>query len=295
MPRVATNGIALEYEEVGEGPPLVLIMGIGAQMILWPDDFVQELADAGFRVFRFDNRDVGKSTWLDHLGVPSMGRLTARAMMGVRVKAPYTLWDMAEDTVGLLDALDIDRAHVVGASMGGMIAQCLAIRHADRLRSMTSFMSTTGDRRLFRPNPKAVSALLGRRPSTREGVQEYFLKFTRTMAGTGWTIDEAEVRRRAGMAYDRGHHPAGFQRQWAAILAGGNRTRELRTVTTPSLVIHGSQDPLIHPDGGRATARAIPGARFELVEGLGHSLPRGSWPHVIGPIVKLCRAVDAEG
>ncbi len=293
MPRVAANGIELEYDESGEGPPLVLIMGIGAQMILWPDDFVAELASAGFRVIRFDNRDVGKSSWLDHLGVPSLTRMTARAMMGVRVQAPYTLWDMAQDTVGLFDALELDRAHVVGASMGGMVAQCLAIRHRDRLRSMTSFMSTTGDRRLFRPNPRAVSALLGKRPATKEGVQEYFLHFTKVMSGTGWALDEAAVKERAALAFDRGHHPEGFMRQWAAILAGGNRTRELRGVTTPSLVIHGSQDPLLHPDGGRATARAIPGARLELVEGLGHSLPRGAWPLVLEPIIKHCRAADA--
>jgi pimeloyl-ACP methyl ester carboxylesterase len=280
MARIATNGIELEVEDRGDGPPVLLIMGIGAQMILWPDGFVDTLLARGLRVIRFDNRDVGKSTWLDHLGVPSLSGMTAKAMMGMKVKAPYTLWDMALDTVGLLDGLEIDRAHAVGASMGGMVAQCLAIRHPERLHSLTSIMSTTGSRKLFRPKPKAVSALLGTRPTSREGAQDYFVTFSQAMAGTGYPVDEAVARDIAGRAYDRGNHPAGFQRQWAAILASGSRRRLLADVKTPTLVMHGSDDPLLIPEGGRATARAIPGARLEIIEGMGHSLPAGVWDRI---------------
>lgn len=286
MARIATNGIELAYEDRGEGPPVLLIMGIGAQMILWPDGFVDALLARGLRVIRFDNRDVGESTWLDHLGVPSVSGMTAKAMMGLKVRAPYTLWDMALDTVGLLDGLGLPRAHVVGASMGGMIAQCLAIRHADRVQSLTSIMSTTGSRRHFRPQPRAVSALLGTRPATREGAMDYFVGFTRAMAGTGYPVDEAAARELAGRAFDRGNHPQGFLRQWAAILASGSRRRMLEDVRTPSLVIHGSDDPLLIPEGGRATARAIPGARLDMIEGMGHSLPAGVWPRIADGIAR---------
>lgn len=292
MARIDTNGIELEVEDRGDGPAVLLIMGIGAQMILWPDGFVDALLARGLRVIRFDNRDVGRSTWLDHLGVPSLSGMTAKAMMGMKVKAPYTLWDMAEDTVGLLDGLGIGRVHAVGASMGGMIAQCLAIRHAERLHSLTSIMSTTGSRRLFRPQPRAVQALLGARPTTREGAQDYFVTFTRAMSGTGFPVDEAAARQLAGQAYDRGNHPEGFQRQWAAILASGSRRQQLGAVRVPSLVVHGSDDPLLIPEGGRATARAIPGARLEIIEGMGHSLPAGVWPRLADSIATHVRAAQ---
>lgn len=293
MARIATNGIELEVEDRGDGPPVLLIMGIGAQMILWPDGFVEALLARGLRVIRFDNRDVGLSTWLDHLGVPSLSSMTAKAMVGMKVKAPYTLWDMALDSVGLLDALDLGRAHVVGASMGGMIAQCMAIRHADRLHSLTSIMSTTGSRRLFRPQPRAVSALLGTRPTDREGAQDYFVAFTRAMAGSAYPVDEAVARDIAGRAYDRGNHPAGFQRQWAAVLASGSRTRLLADVRTPTLVMHGSDDPLLIPEGGRATARAIPGARLDMIEGMGHTLPPGVWERIADAIATHVGATTA--
>lgn len=293
MARIKTNGIELEVEDRGgDGPPVLLIMGIGAQMILWPDGFVDELTDRGLRVIRFDNRDVGRSTWLDHLGVPSVSGMTAKAMMGMKVRAPYTLWDMALDTVGLMDGLGLERAHIVGASMGGMIAQCMAIRHADRVQSLTSIMSTTGSRRHFRPQAKAVSALLGTRPATRAGAQDYFVNFAKAMAGSGYPVDEAAARDIAGQAWDRGNHPAGFQRQWAAILASGSRRRLLEEVRAPTLVVHGSDDPLLIPEGGRATARAVPGARLDIVEGMGHSLPAGVWTRIADAIA---RHVGAAG
>jgi pimeloyl-ACP methyl ester carboxylesterase len=291
MPQLHCNNVDIEYDITGDGEPLVLIMGIGAQMILWPDALVRAIADRGYQVIRFDNRDVGRSTWLDHLGVPSIPRMTARAMMGIRVKAPYTLWDMAADTVGLLDGLGHERAHIAGASMGGMVAQCVAIRHPERLLTLTSIMSTTGDRRLFRPAPRAVRALLGRRPNTRAGAEEHFVKFSRAVSGSRFPVDEPKVREVAGQCFDRGNHPVGFHRQWAAILASGNRTRTLSEVETPTLVIHGSEDPLIHPDGGRATAKAIENAQLHMIEGMGHSLPEGMWPEFIDT---LCGHLEAN-
>ena len=255
-------------------------MGIGAQMILWPDGLIDELVARGLQVIRFDNRDIGRSTWLDHLGVPSISGMTTRAMMGMKVKAAYTLWDMALDTVGLLDALELPRAHIVGASMGGMIAQCMAIRHPERVESLVSIMSTTGSRRHFRPQPRAIGALLGKRPTTRPEALETFVSFSRAMAGNGFPVDEALARDIASRCWDRGNHPDGFIRQWAAILASGSRRRLLEQVTAPTLVIHGSDDPLLIPDGGTATAHAVPGARMEIIEGMGHSLPRGVWPGI---------------
>ena len=290
MARVPSNGIELEVEVHGEGPPVVLVMGIGAQMILWPEGLVDALVAHGLQVIRFDNRDIGRSTWLDHLGVPSIAGMTTRAMMGMKVSAPYTLWDMALDTVGLLDGLGLHRAHVVGASMGGMIAQCMAIRHADRVQSLTSIMSTTGSRRHFRPQPRAMAALLGTRPTTRDEAQETFLRFTRAMAGTGFPVDEDAVRALAGRTWDRGNHPEGFMRQWAAILASGSRRRLLEQVALPTLVIHGSDDPLLIPEGGRATARAVPGARLEIIEGMGHSLPEGVWQRVADSVARHIHA-----
>lgn len=284
MPRIDSNGLTLEVEVVGEGPPLLLIMGIGAPLVLWPDGLVAQLAAAGFRVIRFDHRDVGRSTWLDGTAVPSILGSGARAALGLPVPAPYSLWDMADDTVGLLDALGIDRAHVLGVSMGGMIGQCLAIRHPRRLRSLCSLMSTTGDKWVVRPRPSAVRALLGRPPRTRDEVVSFFVGLNRALAGDGATVAPDVTRQTAERIYDRGHNPEALARHWAAILATGDRTAALRGVQTPTLVLHGAADPLIPVAAGRATAEAIPGARWAVIEGLGHSLPEAAWADIVAAV-----------
>ena len=271
--KVEANGIEIAYDEVGEGAPLLLVMGIGAQLVHWPDAFVHALADEGFRVIRFDNRDVGESTWLDHLGRPNVLSAVARSLAGLEVHADYDLVDMADDTAGLMDALGIESAHVVGVSMGGMIGQTLALRHGPRVRSLTSVMSSPGGRRYTLGHPKAVRAILRPPGKTREAYVASMISFFETVGGRGFPLDRDEVAERVGLAWDRGPHLEGFARQLTATLKHGNRSAALRFVRTPTLVIHGGDDPLVPLRGGRATARAIPGARLEVIEGMGHSLP----------------------
>ena len=295
MPRAKTNGIELEYESFGAGDPLVLIMGLGAQMILWDDEFCQQLAGRGFRVIRFDNRDIGCSTRLDHLPVPDVRRMMVLSAIGVRVTAPYSLIDMAADTIGLLDALNIDRAHIVGASMGGMIAQTMAAHYPRRVRTLTSIMSHTGQWGALMASPSAGTALMQPRPRTREQAIDTYLHTFNTIGSPGFPRDVERMRDTAGRCFDRGMSPRGFVRQLAAILAAGNRRRALRAIRTPTLVVHGSHDPLIRPLGGRLTARAIPGATLRVIEGMGHDLPPGAWPDVIDLIADLARGDLAEG
>ncbi len=288
MPRAAVNGIELEYDTFGNpsAPPLVLIMGLGAQMLLWEEDFCRELAARGFFVIRFDNRDVGLSTQLDAGGVPNVFEGIQAAMSGQPVAAPYTLADMADDTVALMTAIGIERAHVVGASMGGMIAQTLAIRHPDRLLSMTSIMSSTGDTALPPATPEASQMLLTPFPTDREGNIAHALAAWKVIGSPGFPFDEVGMRDIFGRCYDRGHNPAGFARQLTAILASGSRRDGLAAVTTPTLVIHGDADPLILIEAGHATAAAIPGATMLVIEGMGHDLPRGAWPRIVGAIAE---------
>lgn len=278
------TGIELCWDERGDGPPVLLVMGIGAQMIYWPEGFCDQLAEEGFRVIRFDNRDVGASSRLHHLGVPPLGRTLLGALGGARIRAPYSLEDMADDTAQLLDALDIEAAHVVGCSMGGMIAQTLAFTHPHRVRSLVSMMSTTGRRAALMSEPRALRALLSPAARTREAAIENAVALFRVIRSTGFEFDEASVRERAGLAWDRGYDPRGFLRQLAAIAATGDRTARLRFVRAKTLVLHGSVDPLIRPLGGRLTAEAIPGARLEIVEGMGHDLPKGAWPRLVRAI-----------
>ncbi len=280
MPRVAANGIELCWESLGEGPPLVLIMGIGAQLVHWPDGFCEQLAARGFRVVRFDNRDTGLSTKLDGQPVPRLSSLLPRALLGLRIDAPYTLEDMAADVVGLLDALDIERAHIVGASLGGMIAQMMAIEHGSRVQTLTSVMSSTGSWASTVGRPSAIRVLLRRPPRSRDEAMDFAVTFFRTVGSPGFDFDEDAIRQRAAVAYDRCFYPPGFGRQLAAALATGDRTKALAGVQAKTLVIHGSEDPLIRPVFGMATARAIPGARLRLIEGMGHDLPEGAWPIV---------------
>jgi len=297
MPRARlANGIELAYDAFGDptSPPLVLIMGLGAQMILWEEDFCAELAAAGFHVVRFDNRDVGLSTQLDDLGVPNVFEAMQAAFAGKPVQAPYRLEDMADDTVALMDVLGIARAHVVGASMGGMIAQTIAIRHPDRLLSMTSIMSTTGDITLPPATPEAMRVLLTPPPADRAGNVARALEAWKVIGSPKFPLDEDRMRALFERAFDRGYHPAGVARQMAAIMASGDRTAALRSVRVPSLVIHGDADPLVRVEGGRATAAAIPGAELVIVEGMGHDRPPGVWREIIDAVGELAERARAR-
>ncbi|HSS32093.1 MAG TPA: alpha/beta hydrolase [Solirubrobacterales bacterium] len=279
---VPVNDVELCFQEMGDadGEPLVLVMGLATQMIAWDEGFCSLLADRGFRVVRFDNRDVGRSIKLDLAGVPS--RLDM--LSGRRATAAYLLRDMARDTFGLMDQIGIESAHVAGASMGGMIAQTMAIERPERVRSAVSIMSTTGSRWVGLPSFRAFSALLAKPPRNRDEMIERTLHTFKVIGSPGFPFDEERVRDVAGRSYDRGHSTAGVIRQLHAVLASGDRTRALRELELPATVIHGGSDPLIRPSGGRATAKAIPGARLRIIEGMGHDLPRGVWPQVVEEI-----------
>jgi pimeloyl-ACP methyl ester carboxylesterase len=270
------NGIELCHQEMGDadGEPLLLAMGLGTQMLAWDEGFCGLLAERGFRVVRFDNRDIGRSTKIESAGVPRRVDM----MLGRRASAPYLLRDMAADTVGLMDHLDIESAHIVGASMGGMIAQTMAIEHPERVRSLVSIMSNTGSRWTGLPSRGAMSVLLGPRPRGREAAVERAVKTFSVIGSPGYPFDEERIRRVAGLSYDRGHSAAGVLRQLHAITASGDRTRALHDVCVPTTVIHGDRDVLVRPAGGRATARAIPNARLKMIDGMGHDLPRQLWP-----------------
>ncbi len=287
MPRAAANGIEIEYEEIGSplATPLLLIMGLGAQMVLWPDEFCEQLAARGFRVIRFDNRDVGLSTKFDEQ-CPDPGALQAKLMAGEAVEPPYTLNDMAGDAVALLSALGIESAHIVGASMGGMIAQLVAIEQPQATRSLTS-ISSTPNPQLDDASPAAAEALLTPPPTGREEAIAYGVEMQRVLYGPGFEFDEELVRETVTRAYDRSVDTAGTARQLVAILTNGDRTEALRGVKAPALVIHGDADPLVPIRSGYETAEAIPGAKMLVVEGMGHEMPQGAWPRVIDGIAGL--------
>ncbi len=284
MPTVRANGIDIHYETRGEGEPLVLIMGIGAQLVVWPEEFLQQLAERGFQVIVFDNRDVGLSSKIHGARAPGMRKVALNALLGRRVEAPYSLMDMADDTVGLMDALGLESAHIVGVSMGGMVAQTLAIVHPTRVRTLTSWMSTTGDPLVGWAKPRALRALMGPAPRNRDEAIARQLNFAKVCGSPAYPARAERLRDVAGRAFDRCHYPTGFLRQFAAIGATGGRKHALRFVRVPSLVIHGAEDPLILPSGGRATARAIPGARLEIIDGMGHDIPEPLWPQLTGLI-----------
>jgi len=270
MPTAAANGITLEYETFGDhgDPAVLLIMGFTGQLTLWDADFCAALADTGHFVIRYDNRDVGLSTWLDDAGTPTLAELGSGA-----AEAPYSIADMADDAAGLLDALGIARAHIVGASMGGMIAQAFAIDHPEPTLTLTSIMSTTGDPSVGQPHPEALGALLQAPPASRDEAMDQGAVTWRAIGSPGYPFDEAQVRQRSAEAFDRAFHPAGHVRQMAAIVTQPDRTPALASVSVPTLVIHGEDDPLVDPSGGRATADAIPGATLLLVPGMGHDMP----------------------
>jgi pimeloyl-ACP methyl ester carboxylesterase len=296
-PQIArANGIELCYEIFGDpdAEPMLLIMGLGAQMIHWDDDFCRQLAARGFRIIRFDNRDIGKSSKFT-----GGGRLTAVELLKLRflkipVAAPYRLSDMAKDTIGLMDALGIKSAHLVGASMGGMIAQETAISFPERVRSLTSIMSTTGNPKIPPPTREASAVLTAPPPATKE---EYFERFAQTwkvLRAGSFPEDEALDQARAERTFARGLNPAGVGRQLRAILASGSRKQRLASVKAPTLVIHGTVDPLVRPEGGKDTAASIPGAKLLMIKGMGHALPIPMWPQIIDAIDKHAHAADAK-
>ncbi len=276
------NGIEIAYQEIGDpaAEPLLLIMGLATQMLAWDEELCAMLADHGFRVVRFDNRDIGHSTMIDAAGMPT--RLDM--VFGRRATAPYLLRDMAEDTFGLMDHLGIDSAHLVGASMGGMIAQTMAVERPQRVRSLASMLSTTGNRWVGTPTWKSWGRLLASFPRDRDAYVRQAVRTFEYFGSPGYPMDEPRFRKLAGEMYDRSHNPAGILRQMHAITASGDRTALLRRLKTPTVVIHGARDPLVRPSGARATAKAIPGARLKLIEGMGHDLPRELWPTFVEEI-----------
>jgi len=280
------KGLDLFYDERGEGEPLVLIMGIGCQLVYWPEGFVDALVEEGFRVIRFDHRDIGLSSWLEHLGVPRVLPTLFAGLTGRNAPAPYSLADMADDVAGLLDALGIAAAHVAGASMGGMVAQTMAFTHPHRVKSLVSMMSHTGEPGHYISEPGALMALFGSTPRTREEAMDRSVEVWKTIGSPGFTLDEEAVRTRAGIAYDRGSYPKGFLRHLGAIVTSGDRTSRLRFVEAPTLVIHGTDDPLIRPVGGALTHRAVAGSRLEMIEGMGHDLPEALWPRFVREIAQ---------
>jgi len=284
---VRANGIELCYDAFGDrnAAPLILIMGLAAQMIAWDEAFCAQLADRGFWPVRFDNRDIGLSTKLQQFPVPDLASLIEQQLLGEPLSAPYTLRDMAADTVGLMDALGIESAHVVGVSMGGAIAQEMAIHSPNRVRTLTSIMSSTGEPGLPPPTAEAMAILLAPMPTDRES---YLVRYARTwqvLRGPGFPLDQARDAQRAAEIFERGLNPPGVARQLAAIVASGSRKDALRAVHVPALVIHGDVDPLVPLAGGIATANAIPGAKLVVIKGMGHALPIPMWPQIIEAIV----------
>ena len=286
VPRAKANGIELEYDTFGDraAKPLLLVAGLSQQLIGWDDDFCSQLADRGFHVIRFDNRDCGLSTWMEEAGPADI----AAAFSG-NAKPAYQLDDLADDAVGLLDALGIGAAHVVGASMGGFIAQLVALNHPDRVLSLTSIMSGPGGHDEVAPKPEGAAVLMARPPATREERIEQAMSLHHALLGSRDPFDEAFERARATRAVDRAYYPAGIGRQLVAILAAKSRLERLKALRVPTLVIHGIDDVLVPIENGRLVAAAVPGARLVEFEGMGHDLPRRVWPQGLDAIEEIAR------
>ncbi|HEU4731056.1 MAG TPA: alpha/beta hydrolase [Kofleriaceae bacterium] len=294
--RARTGAVELAYDVFGDratGRPLVLIMGIGAQRVMWDEAFCAQLVARGFCVVRFDHRDIGESTRLD-AAVPDPRRMVVRRMLGARIDAPYTLSDMAGDVVGLLDALGFGAAHIVGASLGGMVAQHLAIEHPDRVRSLVSIMSSPGARR-YLPAPRALRALFARPPRSAEQAGRHVETLFRAIGSTAWPVDGARLRAIGERAYQRGLSPKGFLRHFAAVMASGDRSPRLRDVHVPALIIHGSRDPMFPIRAGRDLARLMPDATWLPIAGMGHDLPPPLWPTLVAAIARHAERADHAG
>jgi pimeloyl-ACP methyl ester carboxylesterase len=293
--RVRANGIAIEVEDSGgaDRPAVVLVMGLGMQLIAWPDDFVNALLDAGFRVVRFDNRDIGLSQHFDELGVPNVMWEGLKHRFGLAVHAPYTVHDMAADTLGVMDALGIERAHVVGVSMGGMVAQRVALAAPARTLSLTSIMSSSNARYLPGPKPHVMQALLSRPARFDEtSIADHYVDFFRVIGSPGFPMDEEELRRRVILATRRSFHPVGTLRQLTAVGADTRRADELPRIKSPTMVLHGRADPLVPLACGHDTARRISGSKFHIVDGMGHDLVPGVVQHLLGHLVPHLKAAS---
>lgn len=281
--KISANGIEINYDTFGspEHPAFLLIQGLGVQMVGWEEGFCRRLAAHGFYVIRFDNRDVGLSTKFEGAKTPSSFRFLAHYVFGTGLDAPYLLKDMAADTVGLMDVLGIEKAHVAGVSMGGMIVQEMAIRYPERLLSLCSIMSSTGDSKLPRPSFRIQQLVLRQISHDPESVAQYAQQLWTALGGSKYPLDKDKIRVDVLARYERSYYPIGKQRQLMAIAASGDRTAALQQTTTPALVIHGSDDPLVSVKAGIATAEAIPEATLEIIEGWGHTLPESIWPQLI--------------
>lgn len=297
MPKVTANGLEIEYDTHGDpaNPAMLLVMGLGAQMTLWPIEFVQALADRGFHVIRYDNRDIGLSQKFEGAKAPGVMWHVIRKRFGFPPRVPYTLSDMAADGMGVLDALGIDRAHVVGASMGGMIAQLMAVEHGHRLLSLTSVFSTTGNAKLPQADKAAIEPLTNPPASLDEEVLiEHGIKISNAIGSPGFRPDPERQRERVRESVRRSVYPAGLHRQVAAIIDDGDRTERLKSITAPTLVLHGEADPLVKVEGGHATAAAIPGAKIKTYPGWGHDLPEELVHPLADDIAEHAKSVMAE-
>jgi pimeloyl-ACP methyl ester carboxylesterase len=288
MPHIAANDIELHYEDHGptEAPVILLVMGLGAQMIAWPDEFVQGLVGEGFRVIRYDNRDVGLSQRMEHAATPNLVWTMLKARFGLPLGVGYTLSDMAKDGIGLLDSLGIEQAHVVGASMGGMIVQLMAANHRERLLSMTSIMSSSGAPGLPGPRADIRRQMMAARPSgaNREEAVAFGAELVKSFSYPDPARPEKAHAEMAGQAFDRGYYPIGTRRQLLAIIADGSRVERLKTITTPTLVIHGGADSLVPKDGSIDIARHVPDARLEIIDEMAHDLPPSQVDRMVGLI-----------
>ena len=288
--KVSANGLSIEVEDTGPGggrEPVLLVMGLGMQLTAWPEAFVRGLADAGHRVIRFDNRDIGLSTRLDHLGTPNLLWETMKLRVGLPVRAPYPLSAMADDAMGVLDALGIPKAHVVGASMGGMIAQRLALGAPDRVLTLTSIMSSSGARHLPGPQPRVLQIMLSRpRDHSEPALLAHYVRLFEAIGSAQYPVPAAELRRRILESVRRGgYRPACTARQLAAVAADTRRAEELARIQVPTLVLHGTDDPLVPIACGEDTARRIPGARFVPIAGMGHDLPPAVVERLLEPLL----------
>ena len=298
MPQAKANGITLEYDVTGEtGEPVLLIMGLGAQMTRWPKAFLDKLAARGLKVIRFDNRDVGLSSKIEAAGAPDLPGIIQAITQGQPPNVAYTLSDMAKDAVGLLDALAVERAHVVGASLGGMVAQLVAADHPERVLSLTSIMSTTGNRELPPASPEALAVLNNRGPDPTqdlEGYLDHSVKGGQVVGSPGYPPDPEALRERSLNDFRRSYYPLGFARQYAAAVACPDRRPKLAAIKAPTVVIHGAQDPLVPLAGGQDTAASIPGAELRVIEGMGHDFPPALFDTIVEGIMAAVRRAKAE-
>ena len=297
MPIATANGIRIHYDTFGNKTdcPILLIAGLSCQMICWDDVLLHRLASKGFFVIRFDNRDIGLSEKMDDAGLPNISEVMTTTLAGGRPKVAYTLDDMAKDAFGLLDAIGIDGAHFCGISMGGMIAQTAALLYPKRVSSLTSIFSTTGNPKIATPTPEAQKVLFTPPPHELNAFIDHFINTYKTIFGTQYAFDEAWHRETARRSFERSAYALGIARQFAAIIASGDRTTALQSLKMPTLVIHGTADPLVPVICGKETARAVPGARLVLIDGMGHDLPHdGAWPEIMDMVATHAKAATVD-